>query len=256
MLFHLLTIHPPLVNSPLQESILGRAREQGLIDVRVVNIRDFAAGRHQVTDDYPYGGGAGMVMKPEPIAGAVRQAMAEGEARRGGKAARVILTDPQGDTFTQAKAQELSQEPHLIFICGRYEGIDERVRSICTDALSIGDYVLTGGELPALVMIDAVSRLLPGVLGDATSPVTDSFAASGILEGPQYTRPPEFEGMRVPEVLLKGNHQEVERWRRKEALRRTKLRRPDLLEQVQLSKEDYDLLDEIWWEEAGRNTGE
>ena len=245
MLVHLLTIHPDLVASPLGESILGRARQQGLVDVRVVNIRDFAAGRHQITDDYPYGGGAGMVMKPEPIFGAVRHARAEG----GAGTPRVILMDPQGETFSQARAQELSAEPHLVFICGRYEGVDERVRSLCTDALSIGDYVLTGGELPALVIIDAVARLIPGVLGDATSSVTDSFAI-GLLEGPQYTRPPEYEGLRVPEVLLTGDHATVARWRRKEALRRTYLKRPDLLSAVDLSDLDRQLLDEIWWEEA------
>ena len=246
MLVHLLTIHPALVESPLRESILGRAQEQGLLDVRVVNIRDFAAGRHQITDDYPYGGGAGMLMKPEPIFGAVRHALA------GGGAARVILMDPQGEPFSQRKAQELAQAEHLLFICGRYEGIDERVRSLCTDAISIGDYVLTGGELPALVVIDAVARLIPGVLGDATSPVTDSFAI-GLLEGPQYTRPPEFEGLRVPDVLLTGDHPTVARWRRKEALRRTYVKRPDLLAQVELSVTDRQLLDEIWWEEAAKD---
>lgn len=247
MLMHLLTIHPALVESPLSESILGRARQQGLIDVRVVNIRDFATGRHQITDDYPYGGGAGMLMKPEPIFAAVRHAVAEAGATR----SRVILMDPQGETFTQRKAQELAHCEHLVFICGRYEGVDERVRTLCTDAISIGDYVLTGGELPALVLIDAVARLIPGVLGDETSPVTDSFA-TGLLEGPQYTRPPEFEGLRVPEVLLTGDHPTVARWRRKEALRRTYLRRPDLLSQVDLSETDRQLLDEIWWEEAAR----
>lgn len=223
MLIHLLTIHPALCQGPLEEAILSRAREKGLVDVRLVNFRDFAGGRHQTTDDYPYGGGAGLVMKAEPIYAAVEHAVAQGPGRP-----RILLLDPGGRRFDQGYAAELAAAEHLIFICSRYEGFDERVRALATDEVSIGDFVLTGGELPALCIIDAVARLVPGVLGDATSAVDDSFA-TGLLEGPQYTRPPEFRGMAVPAVLLQGDHAAVARWRRKEALRRTLLKRPDLL---------------------------
>ncbi|HWI62437.1 MAG TPA: tRNA (guanosine(37)-N1)-methyltransferase TrmD [Symbiobacteriaceae bacterium] len=241
MLIHLLTIHPPIVAGPLQESILGRAQGEGILDIRVVNIRDFALSRHQQTDDYPYGGGAGLVMKPEPVYGAVRWCTER--APGGAKPPRVILMDPQGKVFNQALAEELSQEDHLILVCGRYEGFDERIRALATDEVSIGDYVLMGGEMPALVMIEAVTRLIPGVLGDIESAITESHS-SGLLEGPQYTRPIEFEGMRVPEMLTSGNHGAVERWRRKEALRRTVERRPDLLKKLDLTYEDkVDLAD-------------
>jgi tRNA (guanine37-N1)-methyltransferase len=246
MLIHLLTIHPPIVAGPLQESILGRAQAQGLLDIRVVNIRDFALSKHQSTDDYPYGGGAGLVMKPEPVYGAVRWCMARTPA--GARPPRVILMDPQGKRFHQAMAEELAREDHLILVAGRYEGFDERIRALATDEISIGDYVLMGGELPALVIIEAVSRLIPGVLGDIQSAVTESHT-SGLLEGPQYTRPVEFEGMRVPEILLSGNHGEVERWRRREALRRTLERRPDLLETAPLSCDDQVMLAELMGKE-------
>ncbi len=246
MLIHLMTIHPTIVAGPLRESILGRAQEQGLLDIRVVNIRDFAMSKHQSTDDYPYGGGAGLVMKPEPVYGAVRWAAAR--APEGAKPPRIILMDPQGKPFSQSLAEELAQEDHLILVCGRYEGFDERIRSLATDEISIGDYVLMGGELPALVIIEAVSRLIPGVLGDSESAVTESHT-SGLLEGPQYTRPIEFEGMRVPEILTSGNHAAVARWRRKEALRRTLERRPDLLDRAELSDEDRVLLAELKGEE-------
>jgi tRNA (guanine37-N1)-methyltransferase len=242
MLIHILTIHPSIIEPALTESILGRAREAGLVDARPVNIRDFAFSKHQTTDDYPYGGGAGLVMKPEPIAAAVRWCQSQTPA--GAKPARVILMDPQGRPFTQAVARELAQEEHLIMVCGRYEGFDERIRSIATDEISLGDYVLMGGELPALVITEAVTRLVPGVLGDVESTVHESHSA-GLLEGPQYTRPVEWEGMRVPEVLLKGNHAEMARWRRREALRRTLERRPDLLARAPLTDEDRRSLHEL-----------
>lgn len=242
MLIHLLTIHPPIVAGPLHESILGRAQEQGLLDIRVVNIRDFALSKHQTTDDYPYGGGAGLVMKPEPVYGAVR--WCRDRAPEGSRPPRVILMDPQGKVFNQHTAEELSREDHLILVCGRYEGFDERIRALATDEISIGDYVLMGGELPAMVLIEAVSRLIPGVLGDEESAVTESHT-SGLLEGPQYTRPLSFEGMEVPAILTSGDHGAVDRWRRKEALRRTLERRPDLLEGLDLSYEDQVLLAEL-----------
>lgn len=255
MLIHLLTLHPALVRGPLEEAILSRAREKGLVDVRVVSPRQFAAGRHQVTDDYPYGGGAGLVLKPEPLFLAVEHAISQGPLSGGlppggltgpppGGRPRILLMDPGGRRFDHPLAAELAAEPHLVFICGRYEGFDERVRRLATDLVSLGDFVLTGGELPALVMIDAVARLIPGVLGDASSAADDSFA-TGLLEGPQYTRPPEFRGLAVPEVLLGGDHAAVARWRRKEALRRTLLQRPDLLAAVRLSPADQALLDEL-----------
>lgn len=253
MLIHILTIHPAICYGPLEEAILGRAREKGLLDIRVVNIRDFAAGRHQVTDDYPYGGGAGLVMKVEPIWAAVEHAARQGPGAPAVPAAglagpppgaRVLLMDPAGRRFDQAYARELAGAGHLIFICGRYEGVDERVRCLVTDPVSLGDFVLTGGELPALVMIDAISRMVPGVLGDVRSAADDSFA-TGLLEGPQYTRPPEFRGLRVPPELLSGDHAAVARWRRKQSLARTLLRRPDLLAAAPLTAEDQRLLQEI-----------
>jgi tRNA (guanine37-N1)-methyltransferase len=242
MLIHLLTIHPKIVAGPLQESILGRARAQGLLDIQVVNIRDFALSKHLTTDDYPYGGGAGLVMKPEPVYGAVRWSYSRGLV--GGRSPRVILMDPQGERLTQSKAEELSREEHLILVSGRYEGFDERIRALATDEISLGDYVLMGGELPALVLIEAVTRLIPGVLGDLASTVTESHT-SGLLEGPQYTRPLEIEGQRVPEILTSGDHGAIERWRRQEALRRTHERRPDLLATAPLSDTDRRFLAEL-----------
>ncbi|MGE5673256.1 MAG: tRNA (guanosine(37)-N1)-methyltransferase TrmD [Mycobacterium leprae] len=246
MLIHLLTIHPSIVEAPLQESILGRAQAEGLLDIRVVNIRDFALSKHQQTDDYPYGGAVGLLMKPEPVHGALN--WCRERAPEGARRPRVILMDPQGKRFDQSLAEELSQEEHLIFVCGRYEGFDERIRAMATDEISIGDYVLMGGELPALVIIEAVSRLIPGVLGDIVSAETESYS-SGILEGPQYTRPPEFEGMRVPEILLSGDHGAIARWQRNEALRRTYERRSDLLAHVELSYADQVFLAELKGEE-------
>lgn len=239
MRFDILTIFPDIFTSPFEHSILKRAREAGLIDINLVNIRDFAADRHKMTDDYPYGGGSGMVMKPEPIAKALRHV--EEIASRG----RVILLSPSGKRFDQAVARRLSNERHLVLICGRYEGIDERVRERFVDEeMSIGDYILTGGEFPAMVIVDAVSRLIPGVLGCAESPEEESFSRD-ILEYPQYTRPPEFEGMKVPDVLLSGNHAEIARWRRREALKKTILVRPDLMEKADLTDEDKRFLMEI-----------
>jgi tRNA (guanine37-N1)-methyltransferase len=246
MLIHLLTIHPPIVAGPLQESILKRAQEQGILDIRVVNIRDFAFSKHQTTDDYPYGGGAGLVMKPEPVHGAVDWCV--GGAPEGVKPPRIILLDPQGTPLRQPLAEELAREDHLILVCGRYEGFDERIRAVATDEISLGDYVLMGGELPALVLIEAVTRLIPGVLGDIASTETESHT-SGLLEGPSYTRPIEFRGMRVPAVLTSGDHGAVERWRRKESLRRTLERRPDLLEKLEPTYEDQVALADLKGEE-------
>lgn len=239
MRFDILTIFPEIFRSPFEHSILKRAREAGLIEINLVNIRDFAVDKHRTTDDYPYGGGSGMVMKPEPIARALRHA-----EEVGGKG-RVILLSPAGKRFDQGIARRLSAEKHLVFICGRYEGIDERVRERFVDEeLSIGDYILTGGEFPAMVIVDAVSRLIPGVLGCSESSEDESFSAD-MLEYPQYTRPPEFEGMKVPEVLFSGHHADVARWRRREALRKTLLVRPDLLEKAELSEEDRKLIKEL-----------
>lgn len=222
MQIDVVTLFPRIVEGPLEESILKRARERGRVTIRVHNLRDFAHDKHRVVDDKPFGGGPGMVLKPEPIFEAVEK------LRRADS--RVILMCPQGRRLTQSVARELAGHPHLIIICGHYEGVDERVReALVQDEISIGDYVLTNGALAAAVLIDAVVRLVPGVLGDDASAARDSFA-DGLLEGPQYTRPAEYRGMRVPEVLLSGNHEEIARWRREQALRRTAQRRPDLLE--------------------------
>ena len=239
MIIDILTIFPEMVASPLEESILGKAIERGLIVVRVINIRDFATDRHQTTDDRPYGGGSGMVMKVEPLVRAIRH------ARSADPPGRVILLSPQGRPFSQDVAWEFSREGHLSLVCGRYEGVDERVRRhFVDDEISIGDYVLTGGELPALVVVDAVARLLPGVLGCSESAAEESFA-DALLEYPQYTRPDIFEGHPVPEILLSGNHAAVRRWRRQQSLWRTRQRRPDLLKAADLSDEDRELLAEI-----------
>lgn len=223
---------------PLQESILRRAQERGILSVVLHQIRDYAVDRHQMTDDLPYGGGQGMVMKPEPIFRAVR-AIVDVEQ------VPVVLLSPQGRTFTQVVARDLAQEPRLALVCGHYEGVDERVRQhLVTDELSIGDYVLTGGELAAMVVIDAIARFIPGVLGAADGAEDDSYAL-GLLEGPQYTRPATFEGWSVPDVLRSGDHAAVARWRRKMALKRTVTRRPAMLAEAELSAEDRELLAEI-----------
>jgi tRNA (guanine37-N1)-methyltransferase len=228
MRIDLVTIFPELVELPLRTSIIGRAVEAGLVAFGVHDLREHGLGRHRSVDDYPYGGGAGMVMRPEPLFAALAPLRAAG--------ATVILLDPAGERLTDALARELATIPHLALVAARYEGIDERVRTIVDREVSIGDYVLTGGELPALVLVDAVVRLLPGAIADASS-ADDSFAA-GLLEYPQYTRPESFEGLGVPPVLLSGHHGEVAEWRRRESLRRTLERRPDLLDAAPLTDAD------------------
>lgn len=233
MTFDVVTIFPRMVEAGLAEGVVGRARERGLIDVRVRNLRDFTTDRHHVVDDVPFGGGPGMVMKPEPFFAALRAV----EAERGRPGA-VVMLSPAGRRFTQADAVRFGQLPSIVLLCGRYEGIDERVRErSVTDEVSIGDYVLSGGEIPALAVIDAVARLVPGVVGDEQSVEGDSFAR-GLLDYPHYTRPAECEGLRVPDVLLSGHHADIRRWRRQQALRRTWERRPDLLASAQLDEEE------------------
>lgn len=245
MKFDILTLFPGMFDGPFGESILKRAVESGLIDIRLHNIRDYAFDKHRTTDDYPYGGGAGMVMKPEPLAACIE------DVRASRPAARVILTTPQGKPFSQPLAEELAREEELLIICGRYEGVDERVRELFVDdEISLGDFVLTGGEIAAMVIVDAVSRLIPGVLGSDESAAGDSFS-DGLLEYPQYTRPPEFGGRGVPEVLLSGNHQEIAKWRRRLALQRTLDKRPDLLAAARLTEEDRKCLREL--EKAGKH---
>lgn len=240
LLFHILTLFPEFFTGPLEISILKRAREKGLIGIELLNIRDFSRDKHKKVDDYPYGGGAGMVMKPEPIFEAVEFAASAVQTEK----RRIILLSPQGRLFDQNMAKELSQEKHIILICGHYEGVDERVKTIITDEVSIGDFVLTGGEIPALAIVDATSRLIPGVLGSYDSVKEESFS-NGLLEYPHYTRPEVYRGLRVPEVLLSGNHREIEKFRRKEALRRTLEKRPDLFKRLELTDEDKKLLEEM-----------
>jgi len=239
MKFDILTLFPNMFSSPLRESILGKAVEKGLIQIQTINIRDFTLDKHQVVDDAPYGGGQGMVMKVEPIARAIESIKSQN------RSAWTIYLTPQGKPFHQDLARRLSTQPHLVLLCGRYEGVDERARGVFIDEeISIGDYVLTGGELAAMVIIDAVSRFVPGVLGSDRSAEEDSFFNS-LLEYPQYTRPVDFRGSRVPEVLLSGNHSAINLWRRREAIRRTSLRRPDLLAKANLTEEDKRLLEEV-----------
>ena len=233
MVFDIVTIFPRMVEAGLAEGVVGRARERGLIDVRVRNLRDFTTDRHHVVDDVPFGGGPGMVMKPEPFFAA----MTAVEAERG-KPGAVVLLSPAGRRFTQADAERFAALRQVVLLCGRYEGVDERVRERwATDEVSIGDYVLSGGEVPALVVVDAVARLVPGVVGDEQSVEGDSFVR-GLLDYPHYTRPAEHAGQRVPDVLLSGHHAEIRRWRRQQALRRTWERRPDLLESARLDEEE------------------
>ena len=238
MRFDVFTLFPEVFEPYLQTSILLRSQRSGLLDVRLHNIRDWTTDRHHVTDDEPYGGGGGMVMKPEPIFAAVEGILGAPPA------CPVILLTPQGRLFNQEIARQLSAEPRLGLICGRYEGVDERVRRLADDEISIGDYVLTGGEIPALVLIDAIARLIPGALGDPDGAQDDSHA-SGLLEYPHYTRPPEFRGWQVPEVLVSGDHARIARWRRKQALLRTRLRRPDLLAKAELSDQDLKFLADL-----------
>ena len=250
-----ITLFPDLVQAAVGHSILKRAQQKGLLEVRVWNLRDFTADPHHVADDAPYGGGAGMVLKAEPILAALEAVRAEYREQDAGERMRVILPSPQGRPFTERVAEELRQEPRrLVFVCGHYEGIDERVlEGERPEELSIGDYVLTGGELPALVMIDAVARLIPGVLGDPDSALRDSFS-DVLLDHPHYTRPDTVRGMRVPEVLLSGNHEAIRVWRRKEALRNTLRKRPDLIRNEQLTLEDQRLLEEILQEREGQTS--
>ena len=239
MIFDVLTLFPGMFSSPLQESILGRAIKQELLQVRTHNLRDWAEGKHLSTDDAPYGGGDGMVMKPEPIARAIA------DLKRKSPGAKVLMMSPQGVPFRQQHARNLAAESGLIFLCGRYAGFDERVRETLVDAeFSIGDFVLTGGELPAMVMIDAISRHLSGVLGSSDSAGNDSFE-DGLLESPQYTRPAVFNGMAVPEILLSGDHGKVANWRREQQLLRPLQRRPDLLESVTLCAGDKKILERL-----------
>lgn len=239
-----LTLFPDIITAYLKESILKRVREKKLLDVSVYNIRDFVSDKHKAADDYPFGGGAGMIIKPEPLFKAIDFLKKDNEQRR------VIFLSPQGKSFNQQLAKEFSLEKRrLVFICGRYEGIDERVRiSLVDEEISIGDYVMTGGELAALVIIDATARLIPGALGDETSVEEESFSW-GLLDYPHYTRPREFRGLSVPEVLVSGNHKEIWLWRRKEALRKTLRARPDLIEKLQLTEEDKKIISELSSEE-------
>jgi tRNA (guanine37-N1)-methyltransferase len=237
MKIDIVTIFPAMVQAPLTEGIVARAIAKGVLDVRVHDLRDFTTDRHRVVDDMPFGGGPGMVLKPEPLFAAVEAIVAQRSAetaasRRGlGEGGRaIVLTSPDGDRLTHAVAERLSGLDHLVVLCGRYEGVDERVREhLATEAISIGDYVLSGGELPALVIVDAVARLIPGVVGDEASVAGDTFARDGLLDFPQYTRPAEFRGHGVPAVLLSGHHAEIEKWRRRQALERTRRHRPDLI---------------------------
>jgi tRNA (guanine37-N1)-methyltransferase len=245
----ILTLFPEMFEGPLSESILQKARERGLLSIRLTNIRDHATDAHRTADDYQYGGGSGMVMKPEPIFDALDSVLGQtvpgdagGEA--GGRGPAVVLLSARGRLFDHALAEELSGFEHVVLVCGRYKGVDERVTALATHEVSIGDFVLTGGELAAAIVVDAVARLVPGVLGDMESAETDSFY-DGVLGPPVYTRPEEHKGERVPEVLLSGNHERIRRWRRKESLRATLERRPDLLNETKMTDEDREILDEI-----------
>jgi len=240
MRIDILTLFPPMFEGPFGFGIFQRAIDNGLVEINLINIRDYTHDKHHTADDYPYGGGAGMVLKPGPVfeaVEAIKTAVSE--------APPVILLSPQGRPFSHEIAVELAMKPHLVFICGHYEGIDERVAErLATDEISIGDYVLTGGEVPAMVVIDAVLRLVPGVLGSEASPAEDSHAA-GLLEYPQYTRPADFRGWKVPEVLLSGNHARIARFRREQIIRRTLERRPELLERADLGREDKQLVERL-----------
>lgn len=239
MKVHILSLFPDMFAGVFGASILKKAQEKGAVEISVTDFRQFAEGKQRQVDDYPYGGGAGMVLKPEPFFNAV-EALTEGR-----KKPRVILMDPQGERFTQAKAEELAQEEELLFLCGHYEGYDERIRQhLVTDEISIGDFVLTGGELAAMTIVDSVVRLLPGVLGNEDSPVKDSFS-TGLLEHPHYTRPADYRGMKVPDVLLSGNHALIDRWRDEQSILRTFERRPDLLENAPLTEHQQKYLEQL-----------
>lgn len=233
------SLFPEMFSGPLGSSLLGKARSKDILNIEVINFREYSTNKHRSVDDYPFGGGAGMVLQPEPVISALRDNLDLDDPDT-----EIILMSPQGKVFNQEAACELSQKKRLAFICGHYEGFDERIRAFVTQEYSIGDYVLTGGELPAMVMIDAISRLIPGVIKEQESYEEDSFY-HGLLEYPHYTRPQNFEGMEVPEVLLSGHHENIRKWRKKESLRRTLLRRPDLLEHYELNKEEANMLAEI-----------
>lgn len=240
MNYYVMTLFPEMIENGMNTSIMGRAQKEGRISLEVINIRDFAGNKHGKVDDYPYGGGAGMLMQAEPIYQCYK--FIEDKMK---KASRVVYLTPQGEQFCQSKAQELAKEENLLFLCGHYEGVDERVlEEIVTDYVSIGDYVLTGGELPAMVVMDAVARLVPGVLSNEVSAEFESFY-DNLLEYPQYSRPEVWREKKVPEVLLSGHHENVEKWRRQEAIRRTFERRPDLLEEALLSKKEEEFLEEL-----------
>ena len=251
MRIDVLTLFPGMFTGPMGESIIGKARDKNLLEINISNFRDYSDNKHHTVDDYPYGGGAGMLLKAQPIF----DNLAAIEAEVPDTKKRVILLDPAGKKFDQKMAEEFSNEEHLVFICGHYEGYDERIRTLVTDEVSLGDYVLTGGELGAMVMIDATVRLLPEVLGNETSAQTDSHS-TGLLEHPQYTRPANFRGLAVPEVLLNGNHKLIEEWRLKESLRRTYTRRPDMLAKLTLTPEMEKLLREIKKELADKKETE
>lgn len=241
MKIDILTLFPEMFESPFDHSILKRAQENNLLQIQTINIRDYSQNKHRTVDDTPYGGGAGMVMAAEPLF----QCFDHLKELRGGQLGRVIMMCPQGEPFNQEYAKELSTAEHLVFVCGHYEGIDERVReSLITDEISIGDYVLTGGELPAMVVVDAIARMIPGVLGVAASAEEDSFY-NGLLEHPHYTKPRVYRGHEVPDILLSGHHENIRKWRRRQSLLRTLERRPDLLEQVELTPEDRKVLKEL-----------
>lgn len=235
----ILTLFPEMFSGVFDTSILKKAREKGKFTYRLVNFREYTENKHHKVDDYPYGGGAGMVLSPQPVYDAVESIQNDRETDP-----RIILMCPQGEQYNQRKAEELAKEEHLIFICGHYEGYDERIRKLVTDEISIGDFVLTGGELGAMVVVDSVVRLLPEVLGNRESAPQDSFS-TGLLEHPHYTRPADFRGMKVPDVLLSGNHAKIEQWRREQSLKRTFERRPDLLHHVQLTEEDKNFLERL-----------
>lgn len=240
MKIDVLTLFPRMFEGPMGESIIGKAVNKGLLDINISNFRDYSDNKHQTVDDYPYGGGAGMLLKVQPIYDnikAIEEAAPETKKR-------VILLDPAGKQFDQKMAEEFSQEEHLVFICGHYEGYDERIKTLVTDEISLGDFVLTGGELAAMTIVDATVRLIPEVLGKEASHKDDSFS-SGLLEFPQYTRPAEFRGMKVPDVLLSGHHVNIRRWRMEQSLRKTLERRPDLLENYDFTDEERQILEEI-----------
>ncbi|HIZ70172.1 MAG TPA: tRNA (guanosine(37)-N1)-methyltransferase TrmD [Candidatus Atopostipes pullistercoris] len=240
MKIDILTLFPEMFESPFNYSMVKRALDGDQVEIQPINFRKYGVGKHQMVDDTPYGGGAGMLLKPEPIFEAIEEI--EKQAPTSKK--RIVLMDPAGKPFNQAMAEDFSKEEHLVFICGHYEGYDERIRTLVTDEVSLGDYVLTGGELAAMVMIDATVRLLPGVVGNEASVIEDSHS-TGLLEHPHYTRPAVYKGMKVPDVLTSGHHEKIEEWRHKESLRRTFKRRPDLIEAMELTTKEQEWLDEF-----------